>query len=340
MLCGQVIEANLTTRDCKANSGTYGALWFFPSYHRQAIGFAVSSPEFTVLTGLIDPNGDILAATKAQPGQIASFGAFTNTNGNQEIAIFSDTSSVAKVGSYRMALVCDSSCVSDVASLCLLNKRFRVQVAWRNQFDGSQGFGRALTQTDFTGFFSFGDPANIELLLKVLDFGDTIKVFYGELTNLQFQVAVTDMVTGKTKTYKNTPGDCGGIDQQAFASLSRTATAGKVAKAAGCRTSRDSLCLLNRFAVTVDWRNPGNGTSGTGAAVALSSFNGSFSFTDPKNVELVIKMLDFGDRIAVFYGTLSDLEYTIKVADTATGAVKMYHNSNRNFCGGLDNGAF
>jgi hypothetical protein len=64
------------------------------------------------------------------------------------------------------------------------------------------------------------------------------------------------------------------------------------------------------------------------------------AFTDPKNVELVIKMLDFGDRIAVFYGALSDLEYTIKVTDTSTGVVKTYSNPAHKFCGGLDNSAF
>ncbi len=340
MLCGQVIEANLTTRDCKLSNGTYGATWFFPSYHSQAIGVAASSPDFTLLAGLADPNRTVLAAGLAQPNQITSFGAFTDIPGNYEIALFSDPSSVAKVGSYLFAVACDVSCVSDVASLCLLDKRFRVQVAWRNQFDGTQGFGRALPQTDFTGFFSFGDPANIELLIKVLDFGGTFKVFYGELTNLQFSLAVTDMISGNTKTYNNTPGDCGGIDQQAFPSRSGAAElTGKAAKV-GCRTSRNSLCLLNRFTVTVDWRNPGDGTSGTGSAVSLSNFNGSFSFTDPKNVELVIKMLDFGDRIAVFYGALSDLEYTIKVTDTSTGVVKTYSNPAHKFCGGLDNSAF
>jgi len=74
-----------------------------------------------------------------------------------------------------------------------------VQLAWQNQFDGSTGVGRAISATDVTGYFSFGDPANIELLIKVLDFGTAIKVFYGELTNLHFTLTVTDVQTARSR---------------------------------------------------------------------------------------------------------------------------------------------
>jgi matrixin len=239
-------------------------------------------------------------------------------------------------------------CTPNTTTLCLKNKRFRVEVDWQNQFNGTSGQGRAIPRTDLTGFFSFGDPKNIELLVKVLDFGDVIKVFYGELTNLHFTITVTDVSTGEAKTYQNTPGDCGGIDQNAFSSAQAAAAASRTAgakaaraKAGSCRGDRDTLCLLGgRFAVEVDWRNPGNNTSGRGGASSLSDVTGTFFFTDPSNVELVVKMLNFGDRIAVFYGTLSNLEYTIHVTDTVTNTTKTYNNPNGTFCGGLDNNAF
>ena len=87
-------------------------------------------------------------------------------------------------------------CKADAQHLCLLGGRFSVQLSWQNQFDGSTGVGRAVPATDFTGYFSFGDPANLELLVKILDFGTSIKVFYGELTNLHFTLTVTDTQTG------------------------------------------------------------------------------------------------------------------------------------------------
>ena len=239
-------------------------------------------------------------------------------------------------------------CRPGAATLCLDGRRFQVTVAWRNQFDGTSGVGRAISRSDTTGFFSFGDPSNVELLVKILDFGSAVKVFYGELTDLQFTVTVAEVATGAVKTYANTAGDCGGIDQNAFdvigggvgASRSASRTAGSAA-AGACRADRNTLCLLGgRFAATVEWANPGNGTGGVGGALPLSSLVGTFFFTDPGNVELMTKVIDFGDRVAFFYGSLSDLPYTIRLTDTSTGREKIYQSTPGRLCGGIDNHAF
>ncbi|HEY8019448.1 MAG TPA: hypothetical protein VIH93_00010 [Thermoanaerobaculia bacterium] len=257
-------------------------------------------------------------------------------------------------------------CKNSTTSLCL-DKRFQVSVNWNNQFNGSSGVGRAIPKTAFTGFFSFGDPSNIELLVKILTFPDAVKVFYGELTNLQFTITVTDTGTGDVKTYSNTPGDCGAIDQAAFAPstsagdvslpaarqvhVDPTAFAADTAQplvsraghaaSGACQAGRNTLCLLNgRFTVTVDWSNPGNGTSGQAVAGTLSKLVGTFYFTDPSNVELMTKVVQFPDRIAFFYGALSDLPYTIHVTDNASGTTKTYNSTAGTLCGGLDNSAF
>lgn len=47
-----------------------------------------------------------------------------------------------------------------------------------------------------------------------------------------------------------------------------------------------------------------------------------------------------GRRIDVHYGSLSDLEYTITVKDTRTGASKTYRNGAGRYCGGHEIGAF
>ncbi|HYL06673.1 MAG TPA: hypothetical protein VE075_11570, partial [Thermoanaerobaculia bacterium] len=107
-------------------------------------------------------------------------------------------------------------CRPDKFTLCLLGKRFKVQVNWTNQFDGSSGGGSAISSSDSTGFFYFTDPSNYELIVKILNLGGVIKVFYGELTDLLFTITVTDTASGTVKTYQNTPGDCGGIDDNAF----------------------------------------------------------------------------------------------------------------------------
>jgi hypothetical protein len=247
---------------------------------------------------------------------------------------------------YAVKAAAGAVCKAGADRLCLLKKRFQVEVLWNNQFNGTSGNGRAVPRTDAAGFFSFGDPSNLELMVKLLDFGDTVKVFWGQLTNLKYQLVITDTKTGEVKTYQNTPGDCGGIDQGAFPGglALDAATLAPVAslpgREASCRTSGPELCLDNRFTVSVDWRNPGNGTQGQGVAVPFSKVTGAFHFGQASNLELMAKVINSGDRIDFFWGALSDLEYTLHVTDTLTGQVKTYQNAAGKYCGGLEVDAF
>lgn len=254
--------------------------------------------------------------------------------------------------------------------LCLLGNRYSVDVSWRNQFNGASGFGRAVRASDLAGYFSFGDPANLELMIKMLDFGSEVRFFYGQLTNLEVRIRVADTKTGQVREYANGPNNCGAIvtlpDIAAatapfglltahvfdFAKPGRgiPATAdlsGDIRSKAGehddgnCAPGRGHLCLGHRrFQVEVTWSNQFDGTAGTGRGAALSDLTGSFAFQDPRNVELLVKILDFDDRILVAWGALTNLEYTLKVTDTETGAVKTYHNPSGTYCGGLDQDAF
>lgn len=251
-------------------------------------------------------------------------------------------------------------CKPDQFTLCLLSRRFQVQVTWANQFNGSSGRGGALVGTDSTGYFYFTDPTIYELIVKILAQNGVIKVYYGELTDLNFTITVTDTTTGDTKTYQNTPGDCGAIDEDAFAAAANSAErstglslngpaaflgAGsairKATQRGTCVPSAGTLCLDNRrFKLTTSWMNQFDGQSGTGAARSLSDLSGLFTFTDPTVVELVAKVVQFTDRTAFYYASLSDLGYTITVEDTIGGTTKTYTNPPGTYCGGLDNNAF
>jgi hypothetical protein len=270
--------------------------------------------------------------------------------------------------------------------LCLHNGRFRLEVDWENQFNDTHGKGSALPSSDLAGFFYFTDPRNVELMVKMLDFGDRVLFFSGQLTNLLFAITVTDTLTGDVKVYTNGPADCGEIDEHAFDSLGGgvVAFAASVAgfesaetftraessdlsllqprgstspvpgapmlanrpgwvapESASCRPGPHRLCLLEgRVAAELTWRNQFNETSGNGRAERLSDLTGSFSFDDPANLEVLLKALDFGDRILVLWGSLSNLEYSIEVTDTTSGAVNQYHNPAGTYCGGLDEAAF
>ncbi|HWM89288.1 MAG TPA: choice-of-anchor B family protein [Thermoanaerobaculia bacterium] len=258
-------------------------------------------------------------------------------------------------------------CKAGTQTLCLAGKRFKVEVDWSNQFDGSSGKGRAIKGTgDTAGFFSFGDLSNLELMVKILDDGSHYQLYYGQLTNLGFSIRVTDTETGRVTSHGNGPNNCGGIAEigasdghghdQARAWLGADPTritrpgAGiseraslvpifEAARAKGaCAKGTDGLCLLsNRFKARVTWRNQFNGAAGSGKPKPLSGVTGSFAFTDLSNVELLVKVLDAGGgRILVLWGAMSNLEYNLEVTDTKTGEVKTYKNPAGTYCGGLD----
>lgn len=105
-------------------------------------------------------------------------------------------------------------------ALCLQGGRFRAEVAWRVPATGAEGRGTPVPRTGDTGTFWFFAPGNIELIVKVLD-GRGINghfwVFYGSLTDIQFDLTVIDTVTGQRRTWHNPAGTLASrADTEAF----------------------------------------------------------------------------------------------------------------------------
>jgi hypothetical protein len=110
-----------------------------------------------------------------------------------------------------------------------------------------------------------------------------------------------------------------------------------------CTPAPTALCLGgDRFRAEVAWTVPGLG-SGPGQAVPLTADTGSFWFFSGSNLELVVKVLDGGPvngHFWVFYGGLSDIEYTLTVTDTQTGLQKTYQNPQGRLASAADVAAF
>jgi photosystem II stability/assembly factor-like uncharacterized protein len=105
-------------------------------------------------------------------------------------------------------------------SLCLNQGRFRVSVTWRAVHIGTNGIGHPVPIADDTGSFWFFGPANLELMIKVLD-GRGVNgrywVFFGALSDVEYEITVTDTATGAVKTYRNEQGTLASIaDTSAF----------------------------------------------------------------------------------------------------------------------------
>jgi streptogramin lyase len=313
-------------------------------------------------------------------GAISEFPIATANSGPGGIAAGSDGNlwftelAANQIG--QITTTAPGPCVADSATLCLNGDRFELRVAWSVPPEGRSGVGTAIPLTGDTGYFWFFNGDNIELVIKVLD-GQAINhhfwVFYGALSNVQYTITVRDAVTGVVETYQNPYGTLASVaDTSAFspngaaletpeaapaqdlemrsseelhglyAALTGT-VAPKIAPA-GCTPGGTTLCLnQSRFQLTVDWEAPNQGTSGHGRAVPITGDTGYFWFFNGDNVELVIKVLDGranNGHFWVFYGALSDVQYTITVTDTETQLFKTYTNPSGTLASVADTEAF
>ncbi len=266
-----------------------------------------------------------------------------------------------------------ASCFARDTTLCLGGGRFALAVHWRRGAPNGgaiEGDAHAIPLTDGVGSgsggFWFFSPESVELVIKMIDGGAVNQhawVFGGALTDVAYTLTVTDLATGRQRTYENPRGRLASFaDTGAFATPAEAAAASPApspaalplraaSRAAGapCVPAADTLCLAgSRFAVRVAWQLasaqasgtavPRSSASGTavprslasGTAVPLSEDTGAFWFFDAGNPELVVKILDgraLNGRFWVFLAGLSSVDYTATVTDTATGAAKVYHHA-------------
>jgi hypothetical protein len=107
----------------------------------------------------------------------------------------------------------------------------------------------------------------------------------------------------------------------------------------GCLATNQILCIDDqpgdrRFRVTVTYATTqAGGKSGSGQAISLSSLGvdqgGLFWFFDPKNPELLVKVLNgcpVNQHYWVFYSAGTNVGLHVTVTDTTTGHTKTYTN--------------
>ena len=267
---------------------------------------------------------------------------------------------------WSLPLTDPATCHPSPSHLCLAGGRYQVEASWRTAA-GARGRGTAVALTGDTGYFWFFSPTNVEAVVKVLDgtgVNGHVWVFYGALSNVEYSLTVTDTQTGLTRRYFNPQGQLASIgDVYGFGPrganganpLPPIATAppspppliaerkSGAAPLAPCQASAQTLCLSNnRFAVTVAWKDF-QGHTGKGTAASLSGDTGTFWFFNGSNIELVVKALDgrpVNGHFWLFYGALSNVEYTLTVTDTQTGKIKSYRNPSGRFASVGDTQAF
>jgi hypothetical protein len=102
---------------------------------------------------------------------------------------------------------------------------FSITLTATDQRTGRTGTGVATQVNDVWGYFSIpaitNNPNNPEVFVKMLDgtaLNGSYWFFYGGLTDLEYTLTVTDVATGRQRTYAKPAGsECGGSDTAAFA---------------------------------------------------------------------------------------------------------------------------
>ncbi len=227
-------------------------------------------------------------------------------------------------------------CVPDVLTLCIRD-RYRVQIGF-SDFSGTTGRGRAVELSDDTGAFWFFDDANLEVIVKVLDATGVNGhdwVFFASLSDTSFELSVSDLWTGDVRRYVNPLGSLASRgDTTAFEG---TVVSGPLAepRPESHRPRRSETLRLGegRFELTVRWRDFSGG-AGQGQARALTSDTGAFWFFDEDNLEVVAKVLDgraINGHFWLFYGSLSNVEFTLELTDRVTGQTQQYFNPQGEF---------
>lgn len=99
-------------------------------------------------------------------------------------------------------------CFEGPEGLCLQTERFQVEASFT--VDGVQGQAQAVEATADAGQFTFFDPDNVELDVKVLD-GCSVNshywVFIAGLTDVGVETTLTDTATGAMRIYLNAEGE-------------------------------------------------------------------------------------------------------------------------------------
>ncbi|MDY7094853.1 MAG: hypothetical protein SX243_17915 [Acidobacteriota bacterium] len=295
-----------------------------------------------------------------QPGPESSTPAWYETVGDRIVFNGWTRDGGGDLWAFDLEEVGSRSCEPRPGRFCLGEGRYEILADWRNPRTGEVGraFGEPLTSD--TGQLWFFDSENLEVITKILDGGPVNGFgwfFYGSLTDLGFWLSAVDLETGVSRTYVQKEREtCGGADVRAFpmdvgsvAPISSGASQPPRYLAApttgACAPDATTLCLLDgRFQLRLEWsdqRRPGR--TGDGMAVEGTDQTGYFWFFQESNLELMVKVLDgrpVNGNFWVFYGSLTDVEFTMTVTDTVTGAETTYHNEPGNICGRTDTAAF
>jgi photosystem II stability/assembly factor-like uncharacterized protein len=198
-----------------------GAFWFFDPdnlelFAKEIDGIGYNNAFWTFYGALSNVEFTLLATDTATGAQHGYFNRSTQFASRGDIESFpQEVGAVASASSSQPARVVRraraavarsaNACVPSATTLCLAGGRFAASVTWRD-FVGRRGVGTPIVLTPDTGSFWFFDAGIHELAVKVIDgrgSNNAYWVFYGSLSNVQFDLTIVDTDTGEVWTRRN-----------------------------------------------------------------------------------------------------------------------------------------
>jgi glucose/arabinose dehydrogenase len=228
--------------------------------------------------------------------------------------------------------------------LALRGGDYLVSLEFQNPLTGLPQTAISWPQTFDSGGFWFFEPDNLEVLLKVLDgtgYNGCRWIFFGALSNVEFDFFIVETATGDHRAYSNPESTQASFgDIEAFCEEVTTAAA-PARSDIGATSSLD--LLGGRFRLTVEWQSPWSGDAGVAAAVPLTDQSGFFTFFDPSNLEMAVKMVDgtdYNGHFWVYWTALTNLETVLTVEDLFAGRTRTFPKAGSTFGAGADILAF
>ncbi len=225
-------------------------------------------------------------------------------------------------------------CSPSENTLCLYDDRFEVKVVE----DGVGGdSGIAVPFSDQSAGFRWDDANDVEATVKMVDGRSSNNnwwFFHGSTTERDHTFTVTDTSDGSDKTYPNDD-YCGDGDTTAFYEFGSSDTYSTGTK--NKRKCSGIYCMKlidDRFQVEC-WRNVGGWDDVP--AFEWSDSSGACYFGDEQLLELPVHMELINGWYWVFFGSMSNNDWMIKVIDTDDGSYVLYRDEDQDsWCGNGD----
>lgn len=210
--CGNRIDAQLPEGSCVTTCGEWASIWRVQVFTQTTlVTVTASSSEFDPRLDLLDGNAELIESNDGVGGTATAQISRVLEPGPYLFRVVGQPAGAE--GNYRIALTCllsdrENFCLPDDETLCLRG-RFSFRVRATDPRTGSTFVAAPRMQNELYGFFSFpgstGNADNPEVFVKLID-GRSVNgrwwVFWGGLTDLDYEITVRDSFTRVEKKFR------------------------------------------------------------------------------------------------------------------------------------------